>query len=182
MAMDIAERVFGDMSEEFEFDEASLDYGDAPLFGWIRRKGDGQWFAFDCQPVVHQLAWHWTLVRLAGSSFRDLAVHGNESRPSCIEGTCLVRDLDECVSRDSSGLAFRRSRGGGTLSTTSWSERGSSCGFPTGMVQRGSPCSSRTASAPCASGGPPRGAAPRSRPPLAPPGGGRPPPSCPPPR
>lgn len=56
------EHAFGDMSEEFEFDEPSLDYVDAPLSGWIRRKADGQWFAFDCQTVVQELVWHWTLV------------------------------------------------------------------------------------------------------------------------
>jgi hypothetical protein len=72
------------------------------------------------------------LVRLARSAFRDSGVHGNESRTSWIEGVwILVRDLDECESRDWSGRASRRSRGGGTLSTTSWSGRGSSSGFPT---------------------------------------------------
>jgi hypothetical protein len=56
------EHVFGDMSEAFEFDDPSVDYLDGPLSGWIRRKADAQWFAFDCQPVVYQLVWHWTLV------------------------------------------------------------------------------------------------------------------------
>jgi hypothetical protein len=62
------DRMFGDMSEEFEFDEPSLDYYDAPLSGWLRRKSDGQWFAFDCQPVVDDLLWHWTLVPAAERS------------------------------------------------------------------------------------------------------------------
>jgi hypothetical protein len=95
------------------------------------------------------------LVRPAGSSFRDLAAHGNESRGSWIERRwLLVRDLDECASRDPSGRASRRSRGGGMRSTTSWSAHGSSSGFPTELVQRGSPCSQVAATASCVSGEP----------------------------
>ena len=95
------------------------------------------------------------LVRPARSSFRDLAVHGNKSRGSWIEGRwLLVRDLDECASRDWSGHASRRSRGGGTLSTTSWSAHGSSSGLRTDMVQRGSRRSPGAATASYASGGP----------------------------
>ena len=93
------------------------------------------------------------LVRLAGSSFRDPTVHGNESRPSWIEGAWIqVRDLGECVSRGSNGRVLRRSRGDDTVSVTWWSARGSSCGLPTGMVQRGSPCLLGAAIGSCASG------------------------------
>jgi hypothetical protein len=50
-----------------------------------------------------------SLVRLAGSSFRDRRADGNESRPSWIEEMwSLVRDLDECASRDPNGRASRR--------------------------------------------------------------------------
>ena len=56
------ERVFGDFSEEFTFDEESLDYVDGPLSGWLRRKNDGAWFAFTCRPIVSERLWHWVLV------------------------------------------------------------------------------------------------------------------------
>jgi hypothetical protein len=53
---------FTDLAEEFEFDEPSVDYIDAPLSGWLRAKSSDQSFAFDCQIVVPGLVWHWTLV------------------------------------------------------------------------------------------------------------------------
>lgn len=59
---------FGDIYEEFRFDEETLEYHDAPLSGWLRRKRDGAWFAFDCQPIILQKLWHWTLVPAASKS------------------------------------------------------------------------------------------------------------------
>ncbi len=56
------ECVFGDMSELFHFDELSTDYADGPLSGWLRRKNDDAWFAYDCKMIVDGLLWHWTLV------------------------------------------------------------------------------------------------------------------------
>ena len=56
------EHVFGDMSEEFDFDEDSMDHVDGPLSGWLRRKRDGAWFVYECQPVIAGKLWHWTLV------------------------------------------------------------------------------------------------------------------------
>src|ERR1700690_1416149 len=54
-------------------------------------------------------------------------IHGNENRPSWIEGAWSpARDLDECASHGSNGSAFRRSRGGGTLRTIAWVGRGAS--------------------------------------------------------
>jgi hypothetical protein len=43
-----------------------------------------------------------------------------------------VRALDQCVFREPNIRVFRRSPGGGMLITTSWSELGLLCGFPTG--------------------------------------------------
>lgn len=60
--MDIIERRFGDITEEFEFDEETLDYYDGPLSGWLRSKSTGEWFAFDCQPIINSQLWHWTLI------------------------------------------------------------------------------------------------------------------------
>jgi hypothetical protein len=95
------------------------------------------------------------LVRPAGSSFRDLTVHGNESRGSWIEaGWILVLDLDECASRDGSGHASRRSREGGTRNTTSWFAHGSSSGLPTEVDRPGSRGSLDAATGPYASGEP----------------------------
>jgi hypothetical protein len=62
-AMEIRE--FADMTEVFQFDEQSLDYLDGPLSGWLLGKTDGTWYAFDCQPILPQLVWHWTLVAVA---------------------------------------------------------------------------------------------------------------------
>src|SRR5690348_3493741 len=53
---------FADLSVVFEFDEQSLDYVDTPLSGRLQNRMTREWFAFDCQPVVHSLLWHWTLV------------------------------------------------------------------------------------------------------------------------
>ena len=102
------------------------------------------------------------LVRLAQSSFRDPAAHGNERSGSWIEGPWSpVRDLDESASRGANGRACRRSRGGGTPSTTWWSARGSSYDSATGKARRGSRRRSDAAIASCASGEP------VGRPPLA---------------
>src|SRR5262245_59603887 len=54
--------VFADVSEIYEFDDESLDYYDGPLSGWLKHRVTGEWFAFDCQPIIHGLLWHWTLV------------------------------------------------------------------------------------------------------------------------
>jgi len=68
----MSEQVFGDMSEEFEFDEEGLVYVDGPLSGWLRRKRDGAWFAYDCQSLIVDRLWHWTLVPAPRKS-EDLA-------------------------------------------------------------------------------------------------------------
>ena len=60
--MTTTEQAFGDMSEEFEFEEEGMDYADGPLSGWLRRKRDGAWFAYDCQAIIPERLWHWTLV------------------------------------------------------------------------------------------------------------------------
>lgn len=59
--MDV-ERSFSDLTEIFEFENESLDYIDGPVSGWIREKESGIWYAFECQPIVATLLWHWTLV------------------------------------------------------------------------------------------------------------------------
>ncbi|MBX3208440.1 MAG: hypothetical protein KF764_25570 [Labilithrix sp.] len=56
------EQTFGDMSEVFDFEEEGTDFLDGPLSGWVRRKTDGAWFAYDCQPIIAGKLWHWTLV------------------------------------------------------------------------------------------------------------------------
>lgn len=56
------EQTFGDMSEVFDFEQEGTDYLDGPLSGWVRRRADGAWFAFDCQPIIAAKLWHWTLV------------------------------------------------------------------------------------------------------------------------
>src|SRR5262244_3214480 len=53
---------FGDLSEMFSFDDESMDYLDGPISGWMRSKATGDWLAFDCQPVVANMLWHWTLI------------------------------------------------------------------------------------------------------------------------
>ena len=58
----MTEQLFEDMSDEFDFDEETMDYVDGPLSGWLRRKRDSAWFAFDCQPIIQRKLWHWTLV------------------------------------------------------------------------------------------------------------------------
>ena len=60
--MTTTEQAFGDMSEEFDFEDEGMDYVDGPLSGWLRRKRDGAWFAYDCQPIIPERLWHWTLV------------------------------------------------------------------------------------------------------------------------
>ena len=50
------------MSEEFDFQEEGIDHYDGPLSGWLRRKRDGAWFAYDCQPIISNMLWHWTLI------------------------------------------------------------------------------------------------------------------------
>jgi hypothetical protein len=54
-----------DIGDAFDFVEEALDYHDGPLSGWLREKGTGELFAFDCQPVILDLLWHWTVVRAA---------------------------------------------------------------------------------------------------------------------
>lgn len=68
----MSELVFGDMSEQFEFDEHALEYMDGPLSGRLKRKSDGASFAFDCQPIITGKLWHWTLVPAPNTS-ADLA-------------------------------------------------------------------------------------------------------------
>jgi len=60
--MTTTEQTFGDMSEQFDFEEDGMDYLDGPLSGWLRRKRDGAWFAYDCQPIITDRLWHWTLI------------------------------------------------------------------------------------------------------------------------
>lgn len=58
----MSEKLLEDVSAEFEFDSDELEYYDAPISGWLRRKSDGALFAFECQPIIWSAAWHWTLV------------------------------------------------------------------------------------------------------------------------
>src|SRR5262249_29095740 len=58
----MTEQIFGDMSEEFDFDDEGMEYIDGPLSGWMRRKRDGAWFAYDCQSIIADRLWHWVLV------------------------------------------------------------------------------------------------------------------------
>lgn len=53
---------FGDMSEKFVFLEEGSEYLDGPIAGRVSRKSDGACFAYDCQLVVPDRLWHWTLV------------------------------------------------------------------------------------------------------------------------
>src|SRR4051812_41608197 len=53
---------FADLSEIFEFDANSLDYVDASLSGWLRHRMTGELFVFDCQPIIYNMLWPWTLV------------------------------------------------------------------------------------------------------------------------
>jgi hypothetical protein len=61
----MTEYQFGDISEEFEFDEAAENYYDGPLSGWARSRRSGQWFAYECQGIIADVLWHWTLVPVA---------------------------------------------------------------------------------------------------------------------
>jgi hypothetical protein len=54
------------MSEKFVFLEEGAEYLDGPLAGRLIRKDDGACFAYDCQLVVPDRLWHWTLVPIEG--------------------------------------------------------------------------------------------------------------------
>ena len=66
--MTVTVQEFGDMSEEFDFDDEAMEYADGPMSGWLHRKRDGAWFAYDCQMIVAEKLWHWTLVPVARRS------------------------------------------------------------------------------------------------------------------
>lgn len=56
------ELAFGDMSKLFDFEEERAEYLDGPISGWVRRREDGVWLAYDCQTIVPEKLWHWILV------------------------------------------------------------------------------------------------------------------------
>jgi hypothetical protein len=89
---------FGDVADLFEFDEEHLDYYDGPLRGWLRRKRDGAWFAYDCQLIIDETLWHWTLVAVASKEGEpaDALVSAKRQGAAWIS---LVEDrrLDEAI-------------------------------------------------------------------------------------
>lgn len=88
----VSEQVFGDMSEQFEFDEDALDYMDGPLSGWLKRKSDGAWFAFDCQPMIIGKLWHWTLVPASKKSPELARVLSDAARSSSGSWLSITED------------------------------------------------------------------------------------------
>lgn len=83
----MGEQTFGDMSEAFEFDEDDMEYLDGPLSGWIRRRSDGAWFAYECQPIIVGKLWHWTLVPAADKGSDPARVLSEAKRASWISVT-----------------------------------------------------------------------------------------------
>lgn len=51
-----------DFLSDFEFDEESLVYVDAPLEGWLRHRSTGDWFAFRTVELLGKALVHWCLV------------------------------------------------------------------------------------------------------------------------
>ena len=83
---------FSDLSEIFDFDEESLDYVDEPLSGWLRSKTTHEWFVFNCQLIIRNLLWHWTLVPAADKTNIGLAVR-EASRADTGYWLSIVEDL-----------------------------------------------------------------------------------------
>jgi hypothetical protein len=121
----MTEQVFGDMSEEFDFDEETMDYIDGPLSGWLRRKRDNAWFAFDCQPVIEGKLWHWTLVPVPDKSadvarvLAEAAKMKSGSWVSIIEdrrserpGTCRLVIIENTAAAPVLGSVLARGRDG----------------------------------------------------------------------
>ena len=98
---------FNDISEEFDFDEETLEYCDAPLSGWLRRRRDGARFAFECRPIIWDKLWHWILVPAASKSQDHVRVLSEaaqrkqgtwlsitEDRRTRATSTCLLVEMD----------------------------------------------------------------------------------------
>lgn len=83
----MTEQVFGDMSEEFEFENETGDYLDGPVLGWVRRRRDGARFAYDCKTIIIDTLWHWVLVP-APTQSTDAALVISEAR-SVVQGAWL---------------------------------------------------------------------------------------------
>jgi hypothetical protein len=56
------EMTISDILENYEFEEETLIYVDAPLAGWMRDRITGVRYAFECINIVEGLLWHWSLV------------------------------------------------------------------------------------------------------------------------
>jgi hypothetical protein len=63
---DICEQEYGrwegDISKRFRFEEAQLEYYDAPQAGWLRCIACERRFGFECEEILPGLLWHWALM------------------------------------------------------------------------------------------------------------------------
>jgi hypothetical protein len=121
----VSEQTFADLSELFEFEESTMDYYDGPLSGWMRSKQSGEWFAFDCQPIVWQMLWHWTLVAAAEridvlDTLQTAAAQPTGSWLSVVEDrrpgastACRMCEMDNAVARPVVSAARARLPGDG---------------------------------------------------------------------
>jgi hypothetical protein len=48
--------------DDFEFEEKTLVYHDAPIVGFLVHKGSGERFAFFCKTILEGRLYHWSLV------------------------------------------------------------------------------------------------------------------------
>lgn len=80
--IDIARLNFPAISEQFDLDDCSMEHVAGPICGWARAKQTGERFAFDCQPVIGRLVWHWTLVPAPPSGDPRAALAAAAAAPS----------------------------------------------------------------------------------------------------
>ena len=59
-----------DMTEQFLFHEASLEYLDGPQEGFVEERSSGAWFRFRCVRAAHE-TWVWLLAPAPGPSDGD---------------------------------------------------------------------------------------------------------------
>ena len=77
--------------DDFEFEEETLVYYDAPVAGFLVRKGSGERFAFFCKTILEGRLYHWSLVPAPSGEDAQDVIRTIDAR-ECLVWASVVED------------------------------------------------------------------------------------------
>ena len=86
-------------ADAFRFENETLNYYDGPLGGWLRCHRCEQLFAFDCEAILPDHLWHWSLVPVGDQSANPEDVIDSSSKTREGEWISVLEDSRTDTSR-----------------------------------------------------------------------------------